>query len=372
MTRLDIFSNEFLRLPLEYKLEIDGSFSKFLYSKLDDFKIRIEKTLFPKEVDFPIVERTKIIDNIEIVKECIKHYYNGKPFSAYREIDKIFSTRSYQFLKSNKEQIGNSFYRIRVEDSRKNFEPLELFHMPFQKRNKTETKRYSIPGYPCLYLANSIYLAWEEMDRPKVEEMHTMMLRNRKNISYINLTFDAYNTNEEFNKSNYDEKSLSEKINQRLELLALWPLIAACSVKVCNKDDVFKPEYIVPQLVLQRVREDKEVDAIQYSSTKVDLSMHDGKFHNIVFPVKENEKKIIDEGYCEELTTIFESTHPISLGLLNFSSIIPTGTNLNSIDKNYNVRKLEIFKGKSEKYFFTKFGQLEFYLNESMPLSKIK
>lgn len=353
MTRLDIFSNEFLRLPLEYKLEIDGSFLSFLHNKLDGFEKRIKEIVFPKEVDFPDVQKRKIIDNIKIVKECVKLYYEGKPFCAYREIDKIFLTRSYRFLKSKKEKTGNSFYRIRVEDSRKNFEPLELFHVPFERRNEITTKRYSIPGFPCLYLSNSIYLAWEENDRPKVEEMHTMILKNRRDISYIDLTFDVYNRNEDFNQLSYDEKSLSEKINQRLELLALWPLIAACSVKVCNKDDVFKPEYIVPQLVLQRVRQDQEVDAIKYSSTKVDLGMHKGIFHNMVFPVKE----IKDKDYCEDLKQMFKFSHPISLGLLNFSTFdkpIRGG-------EKYNVEKLEIVKGDSRDYLFTIFGKLERY-----------
>ena len=358
----EIINDGFLKLPLVYNLGTKNplSFLKFFNEKLDEFRDKINRINTPKE-HFNSKERIK--DVIEAVKKCIQYYYDGRPSCAYKEVDKIFSKLHFNFSKIKEEKTGGNFFRIRSDDNRSNFKPLELFHMPFERRNEIPTNRYSIPGFPCLYLSNSIYLAWEENDRPKEDEMHTMLLKNMRNITYFDLTFDVYNDYEKFRK---------KTINEQLEFLALWPLIAACAVKVCNKDDIFKPEYIVPQLVLQWVRKEKNVDAIKYSSTRVDLSTQKGVFHNMVLPVKASK----DDGCCDELKKIFETTPAVSLELLKLSSVLPKGINTLSIgsemDQKFKVQQLEIIKGISEDYKLTKFGQLEFHLNKYIRLSKIK
>lgn len=350
----EIFNDGFLNLPLVYNLEKNetSSFLKFFHDKLDEFKKKIDKINMPNE---HLDSKKRINEIIKAVKQCIEDYYDGKTYSAYEEIVKIFPKLPFNFSKIKEEKTGGNFFRIRSDDSRSNFKPLELFHMPFERRNEIPTNRYSIPGFPCLYLSNSIYLAWEEMDRPKEDEMHTMLLKNMRNITYFDLTFDVYNDYEKFRK---------KTINEQLEFLALWPLIAACAVKVCNKDDVFKPEYIVPQLVLQWVRQEQKVDAIKYSTTRVDLTKNKGIFHNMVLPVKE----IKDKDYCNELVNIFACSPVVSFELLKFSSKLPKeGTNPNSIDseitKKFNVQQLEIIEGIPEDYYLTKFGQLEYFLN---------
>lgn len=358
----EIFNDGFLNLPLVYNLEKNetSSFLKFFHDKLDKFEKKIDKINMPNEY---LDSKERINEIIKAVKQCVEDYYDGKTYSAYEKIGKIFPKLPFNFSKIKEEKTGNNFFRIRSEDNRSSFKPLELFHMPFERRNEITTKRYSIPGFPCLYLSNSIYLAWEEMDRPKEDEMHTMLLKNMRNITYFDLTFDVYNDYEKFRK---------KTINEQLEFLALWPLIAACAVKVCNKDDIFKPEYIVPQLVLQWVRKEKNVDAIKYSSTRVDLSTQKGVFHNMVLPVKASK----DDGCCDELKKIFETTPAVSLELLKLSSVLPKGINTLSIesemDQKFKVQQLEIIKGISEDYKLTKFGQLEFHLNKYIRLSKIK
>ncbi|MFW1494652.1 hypothetical protein ACEV9S_24505, partial [Vibrio parahaemolyticus] len=58
-----------------------------------------------------------------------------------------------------------------------------------------------------------------------------------------------------------------------------WPLIAACSIRVKNPSDNFKPEYIIPQLLLQWARDYKSIDGIRYTSTHIEatsLTSHSG------------------------------------------------------------------------------------------------
>jgi len=53
----------------------------------------------------------------------------------------------------------------------------------------------------------------------------------------------------------------------------IWPLVLACSVKVKNIEDDFKPEYIIPQLLLQWVRERDDIDGISYQTTHIDFQI---------------------------------------------------------------------------------------------------
>ena len=45
----------------------------------------------------------------------------------------------------------------------------DLFHVPFEEREKLASQRYSIPGVPCLYLGSSAYVCWEELGRPEFQ-----------------------------------------------------------------------------------------------------------------------------------------------------------------------------------------------------------
>ena len=46
----------------------------------------------------------------------------------------------------------------------------EMFHIPFEKRTDIVNYRYSITGYPCLYIGNSILSCWEEMHTPALDD----------------------------------------------------------------------------------------------------------------------------------------------------------------------------------------------------------
>lgn len=58
--------------------------------------------------------------------------------------------------------------------------------------------------------------------------------------------------------------------NTAILLAVCWPIILACSLLVSDNQATFKPEYIVPQLVLQWVTSQENVDGIQYPSLHVD------------------------------------------------------------------------------------------------------
>src|SRR4029077_9978040 len=105
---------------------------------------------------------------------------------------------------------------------------------------------------------------------------------------------------------------LSRTNNQQLLATVLpkilfWPLTATCAVRVLNKDEYFKPEYIIPQLLLQYVKEDtkKQIDGIRYFSNH-NLAAGDSLElgSNLVFPVKTSGPRDL----CPSLTKLFTMT----------------------------------------------------------------
>src|SRR5690606_36080601 len=97
----------------------------------------------------------------------------------------------------------------------------------------------------------------------------------------------------------------------------LFPLIACCSVKVKNPEDTFKPEYIIPQLLLQWVRNNDRIDGIKYKSTHLtpELYKQEGELSNLVIPVKSNQAK----GYCKHSKSLFEMTEVVSWQLHEYA-----------------------------------------------------
>ena len=88
-----------------------------------------------------------------------------------------------------------------------------------------------------------------------------------------------------------------------------WPLIAACSIKREQRVGSFVPEFIVPQLLLQWVAQEKHVRSDRYFSVRTPTKGNHLLAHsNCVFPVK----TLGHEGHCKELRKVFALTEPIS------------------------------------------------------------
>lgn len=233
---------------------------------------------------------------------------------------------------------------------------LEMFHIPFELRGKVIAHRYSIPGFPSLYLGKTLYVAWEELNRPRLDSFQTVMLKSIKPIQFLDLT-----------AIDWGEDNLNSKA---YKYLMTWPLIAACSLKVKDYSNPFKAEYIIPQLLLQWIRENQDLDGIKYNSTHIDTGILNstGELFNLVLPVKENK----DEGYCKQLSSIFEMTETISWQLLECAI---GGEKFDdepgAEEVNRKIPTIEIIKGRKYPYSYSALGSMEFYL-DGMPTKKIE
>ncbi|MCR4726406.1 MAG: hypothetical protein K5753_04215, partial [Clostridia bacterium] len=157
-------------------------------------------------------------------------------------------------------------FRVALVKENIRYERKRLFHTPYNLRSKVATCRYSIAGYPSLYLGTDLELCCEEVQydphsafgiasRFRIERDFDV---NDTEIRVIELAIkpqDFFKNRESDSSSerNFDEIDLYDaKIK---EAYCLWyPLIAACSFIRANKNDPFAAEYIVPQLLMQWVR----------------------------------------------------------------------------------------------------------------------
>lgn len=348
-SKMDIetfLSHENLHLPLEQGVK--GRFRTFVDSILLDYENRAKQVGFPRGEKSKSLKRLGII--IDGIKKSVNDYYDGKPFDAYLAIQEGITKSGLKDYWDNLQIDENSnHYRIRLVSNNYSLGREQLFHIPFDKRGKVSTQRYSIPGYPSLYLSNSIYTAWEELRRPKLDDIQAIRFVNQRALKVMDLTTSRYGAERRKNRT---------FLEQQYDFL-MWPLIAVCSIKVQDVDDFFKPEYIVPQLLLQWIRNHETVVGIKFSSTHIDLnsSESEGEFYNVVIPVVENK----EEGYCSVVSEMFKSTDVLSWQLLQFSSGSASFSYNIGDDYAINpaVQRVEMVVGRPFPYFFSPLADIE-------------
>lgn len=71
---------------------------------------------------------------------------------------------SYAFPGASKTEI--QFFRCRIGNPSNAYEAKDMLHLPLKLRSKSGNYRFSIPGNPSLYLANSSYGCWIETGFP--------------------------------------------------------------------------------------------------------------------------------------------------------------------------------------------------------------
>lgn len=249
---------------------------KSILIRMDDIRSENQK-FFAK---FP--EANKIWD---VLKDIIKVYLGGQlALAAQRMYDLCFSDIS----KIATSSLDENRVLFRMRNSGDKFDEYsqdEMYHIPFEKNYLVSNERFSISGYPSLYLGASSYVCWEELGRPALENVTLAIFRIKQYIKVIDLTYNK-----------------KQEIHKPLKHC----LYLASTIPVLHKDAPFKPEYIIPQLLLQglvnykKSNPTKSTDyAIKYTSTHFyDRNLWFGdadgllnKFTNYVFaPINFQEK----------------------------------------------------------------------------------
>lgn len=199
-------------------------------------------------------------------------------------------------------------FRVRSNNSYTLYERNEMFHIPFEKRGLVSNQRYSISGYPCLYIGSSIYGCWEATGRPNIDTFNVVSLKTTQDLNFIDLRIPTI-TNLKF-------------LNSDFFYQLVLPL--ACSLEAKSSSDTFKPEYIIPQNVLSSIikrnnnseannKHDIHWSGIIYTSNiynqKKCIFNDKDKLINIVMPIVTSQ----EEGLCPVLKKSFRITESTSI-----------------------------------------------------------
>lgn len=239
---------------------------------------------------------------------CIEDYYKGLYSKSYSTLKGCLDS-----LPKWKATHKLSAYRMRVveEGTTPTFEG--MFHIPYDKRGIIKTQRYSAPGLPCLYLGFTPHVCWEEMGCPEFER--TFVSRYMPNDVYMYLPFCLPEISE------WKKAALADK--KFLDDLLYFPFVIVSMVKVAKPSVHFKPEYIIPQMIVQwllesRTPEDdpkKKPIGVLYTSVHYDRDIADGAFvlfQNLAIPCYYQEEK----KYSYSLAKLFRYTEPVRCDLV--------------------------------------------------------
>lgn len=280
--------------------------SDIIQAKNGENKFLGDKFFFMLEEEFDTL--SLVCDQIIII---IKEYCNGHIRSSYNRSAELFDRIKHYFItRLLWNENGGVFYRIRQGDFRikeqddRKKQKAELFHIKMDKRSKIGAYRYSVAGYPCLYLATDRELTWFESGMPKQFSYCQMTIDENDNDGLK--LIDLSNRPVEFLSSiscgilnkQRQNKDASDYYKLLIDYIITYPIAAACSVKVQDRSCKFVEEYIFPQLLMHWVRESDDIDGIRYKSA-LDTGLVNGMGAvNIAMPVKE----LRDDGLDKRLT----------------------------------------------------------------------
>ncbi|UPT69669.1 MAG: RES family NAD+ phosphorylase [Flavobacterium sp. JAD_PAG50586_2] len=329
-------------------------FPEFLKSKFEEYieyyKANLESEV-DKKIPFEGGKTDTIISKIESISngilESVTKYYEGNIFEATQIFNNTLDNNFFHELDVlTIVNAGDSFYRTRKNEN-KMFSKEDLFHIKFELRHIVSTNRFSVPGFPALYLGDTTYTCWEEFGQHKLRDLYFSRFQNTRDLKVIHIE-----KIEDFLEKLDGEKDIN--LTQTLSYFVLFPLTIACSIKTQFPLGNFKPEYIIPQLLLQYISKKPNIDGLKFPSTRIDYSrLSKVKGYNYVFPVK----SITKSGFCEILKETFHCTEPTSLELEEIINN-PIGTS-HSMGPVHDGREIELIKGIRSKYSNSSFGKLE-------------
>lgn len=208
-----------------------------------DFSTRILKSL-------ELYYKADIAESNNIILELVKDIGNN-PFA----VNSVINSDAFPGVKSNELQ----FFRSRLGSPNKAFKAKDMIHLPNSMRAKSGNYRFSIPGNPSMYLANSSYGCWIETGCPAEIDFNVSPVLLEGNQKILNLAVSLR-----------DFRCLNEFEEERVHCwLKLYLLTIATSYVVKEENRIFKSEYIISQSLMMACKK-MGYDGIAYYSRRVD------------------------------------------------------------------------------------------------------
>lgn len=187
-----------------------------------------------------------------------------------------------------RDAYGYNFYRVRsAPNSAIEKDANEMFHIPSQKRQLASNERFSLCGFPSLYLSTMQQLAWQECGYPPeyyCSEYQYLPSDDSQDDWKIIALCAPKEIRNRFLATYYIDFDLWLSIVERC--LKTYPLILSCSFANASGKAPFKQEYIIPQMLMQWVHRNKDkYNGISYFSC-IDMRSEQSVWnaYNLVLP----------------------------------------------------------------------------------------
>lgn len=296
--------------------------------------------------------RPSIEQNFSFITEIFAHHENADPKAAQNEFDKLMGNmKDDLFIGTINDKMnitiddkdlctqirkfhGKEFFRVRQTESFSNGinkNAYEMFHLPISKRQKASSGRFSLAGFPSLYLSTTLSLAWQETGYPQkyYYSEYQYNYDSSGNCDFANeLQFIALYSPDEINS--WGNSTKFNDFDLWLEVIArylkIYPLILACSFVNLSGDTPYKQEYIIPQMLMQWIqRNSSDVQGITYfSCLETSIITDESWAYNIALPALKPYDEMM---YSIRLKEKFHWSMP------NYYSIPVSDTSLNVDDR---------------------------------------
>ena len=185
----------------------------------------------------------------KIIRNLIKDV--GKDSFAVNTLD-----NSYAFPGGLGTEL--QLFRCRKGNPSNAYQAKDMLHLPQKLREKSGNYRFSIPGNPSLYLANSSYGCWIETGFPSENEFNVSPVLMDGTQKILNLVISIR-----------DFHALNGFEDRRVHCwLKLYMLTIATSYRIKEADRTFKSEYIISQSIMMACKR-LGYDGVAYYSKRV-------------------------------------------------------------------------------------------------------
>lgn len=232
--------------------------------------------------------------------KVIEYYNKGDIYNSIKLLKNIVISKNVCVLNKTVLKKDTVTYRFRLPKHRDDeiyeiFNREDLFHMPFDSLQVQGNQRYSINGFPCLYLGKTIYDCWEETRRADLSKVNYAAFKNTRDLSLIAI-------------------ECPDKVSDKDDIIKYF-IFALCTKMVSLEDDRsnFKYHYVIPELLLTVLvnimvtDKDFKYEGIRFISSryydeKLNIFSVKPIFYNYVFPIQEPS----DKGHCKKLKDTFK------------------------------------------------------------------
>jgi hypothetical protein len=290
------------------------NYPEFMDRLFDEYQAEVRRVSSTHSLEAAIRRQLSKIEPLsDALREVIALVVGDDREAAYSQLDAALSAmRSHLSMlmpPGDMSRLLDPMYRFRTNPPNPCFKG-DAFHIPFEARDKVKPMRYSVAGLPSLYLGGSTHVCQRELGQDlstvAVSRFHAVQGKGLKvlNFGFRPRVLAGYVKG----MPHLFEGDTNETV-MVLGNVACWPLIAACSVRVPDRGVPDRPEYLVPQLVLEWITKTHDYHGIRYFSTHYSEYPDNPKtYMNYVFPSRSSAAS----GYCADLCAFFELTDPVS------------------------------------------------------------